>query len=113
MGLPVARTKVGIYAFGGFCAALAGVARTFALTSGDPVAGTMLELDVIAAVVIGGTLLSGGVGSVFGTFLGVMILGILQTAIVLENLNTWWTKIALGLLLLVFILLQKLVQWKL
>jgi simple sugar transport system permease protein len=114
MGLPVARTKVAIYAFGGFCSALAGAAHTFALTSGNPVAGTMLELDVIAAVVIGGTLLSGGVGSVFGTFLGVMILGILQTALVMQGtLSSWWAKIVLGGLLLVFLLLQKLVQWKL
>jgi simple sugar transport system permease protein len=114
MGLPVPSTKVGIYSLGGFCSALAGVVHTFALTSGNPVAGTMLELDVIAAVVIGGTLLRGGVGSVFGTFLGVLILGIIQTAIVSQGtLSSWWTKIALGLLVLIFVLLQKIVQWKL
>ena len=114
MGLPVARTKVAIYAFGGFCSALAGVVHTLRLTSGNPVAGNMLELDVIAAVVIGGTLLSGGVGSVFGTFLGATIQGIIQSAITFQGtLSSWWTSIALGILLLMFILLQKLVQWKL
>jgi galactofuranose transport system permease protein len=114
MGLPVPSTKLAIYSLGGFCSALAGVAHTFALASGNPVAGTMLELDVIAAVVIGGTLLRGGVGSVLGTFLGVAIMGIIQTVIVSQGtLSSWWTKIALGVLVLMFILLQKLVQWKL
>ena len=67
-----------------------------------------MELDVIAAVVIGGTLLSGGYGSVLGTFLGVLILGIIQTAITFQgSLNSWWTKIFIGTLLLAFILIQK------
>jgi simple sugar transport system permease protein len=68
-----------------------------------------MELQVIAAVVLGGTLLSGGVGSVFGTVLGVLILGIIQSAIIFDGrLNTWWTPIATGGLLLIFIILQKL-----
>jgi simple sugar transport system permease protein len=70
-------------------------------------------LDAIAAVVIGGTLLSGGVGFVAGTFLGVLIFGIIQSAIIFEGtLSSWWTRIAVGMLLLVFILLQKLLQLK-
>jgi simple sugar transport system permease protein len=67
-----------------------------------------LELDAIAAVVIGGTLLTGGVGFVPGTLMGVLILGLIQTLITFQgNLNTWWTKIAVGFLLLIFIVLQK------
>ena len=74
----------------------------------------MLELDAIASVVIGGTLLSGGVGSVFGTLLGVLIFGMIQTVIMFEGtLSSWWTRIAIGVLLLIFIMLQKLIQWKL
>ena len=111
MGLPVGRVKVGIYALSGLCSAAASVLYTFYTTSGNPSAGIMLELDAIAAVVIGGTLLSGGVGHVFGTLIGVLILGIIQTAIAFEGtLNSWWTRIAIGTLLLAFILLQKLVQ---
>jgi simple sugar transport system permease protein len=72
-----------------------------------------LELDAIAAVVIGGTLLSGGVGLVAGTVLGVMILGIIQAIITFQGtLNSWWTRIIVGALLLAFILLQKLIQAK-
>jgi simple sugar transport system permease protein len=111
MGLPVGRTKIGIYAFSGFCSALAGVVNTFYMQSGNASTGVGLELDAIAAVVIGGTLLSGGVGTVFGTFLGVLILGIIQTILTFEGtLSSWWTRIAIGLLLLVFILLQRMIQ---
>jgi len=111
MGLAVGRTKVGLYALSGFCSALAGVTYSFYTSSGNASAGTMLELDAIAAVVIGGTLLSGGVGYVFGTLVGVLILGVIQTIITFEGtLSSWWTKIAVGVLLLVFILLQRFLQ---
>src|SRR5690606_34063084 len=107
MGLPVGRTKVLIYAFSGFCSALAGGVFTFYMLSGYGLHALGLELDTIAAVVIGGTLLTGGVGYVFGTFLGVMLQGIIQTIISFEGtLSSWWTKIVIGVLLLLFILLQ-------
>lgn len=113
MGLPVARTKVGVYALGGFCSALAGVTYVLQNAKGDPTTGLGLELDAIAAVVIGGTLLSGGVGLVFGTILGVMILGIIQAIIFFQgDVNSWWTRIIVGALLLAFILLQKMIQAK-
>ena len=113
MGLPVARTKVGVYALSGFCSALAGIAYCLYTQSGNPNAGGGLELDAIAAVVIGGTLLSGGVGYDAGTIVGVLIFGIIQTAIVFQGtLSSWWTKIVVGVLLLAFIFLQKMVQAK-
>jgi simple sugar transport system permease protein len=111
MGVPVKWTKVRIYALSGFCSALAGVVYTFYTSSGNANAGTMLELDAIAAVVIGGTPLVGGVGYVMGTLIGVLILGTIQTIITFEGtLSSWWTKIAIGALLLAFIVLQKVVQ---
>ena len=113
MGLPVARTRIGVYALSGFCSALAGVVYTLYTSSGNPTAATGLELDAIAAVVIGGTLLSGGVGYVAGTLIGVLIFGIIQTAITFQGtLSSWWTKIAVGVLLLFFILSQRVIQTK-
>jgi ribose/xylose/arabinose/galactoside ABC-type transport system permease subunit len=107
MGLPVARTKVLLYTLSGFCSALAGVVFTFYTQSGNPASCVGLELDAIAAVVIGGTLLSGGAGFMAGTLMGVLILGLIQTLITFQgNLNTWWTRIVVGLLVLLFILLQ-------
>ena len=92
---------------------MAGVVYTLYMFSGNATAGMGLELDAIAAVVIGGTLLSGGVGFLAGTFIGVLIFGIIQTAITFQgNLSSWWTKIVIGGLLLAFILLQKLIQAK-
>lgn len=111
MGLPVRRTLIGVYAFSAACAAGAGILVTLNAQSGDPQAGMMLELDAIAAVVIGGTLLSGGVGLVEGTILGVLILGTIQTLIMFEgSLNSSWTRIAIGVLLLAFIGLQRLLR---
>ncbi|HUT35035.1 MAG TPA: galactofuranose ABC transporter, permease protein YjfF [Planctomycetota bacterium] len=108
MGVPVGRTKVLVYGLSGFCSALAGIVFTLYGSSGDPRAGLGMELDAIAAVVVGGTLLTGGVGYVVGTLVGVLIFGIIQTGITFENLNSWWTRVAIGLLLFLFILLQKL-----
>jgi len=109
MGLPVARTKVLVYTFNGFCSALAGVVFTFYMLSGYGLHAVGLELDAIAAVVIGGTLLSGGVGYVAGTLFGVLIYGTIQTLITFDgDLSSWWTKIFIGMLLLAFCLLQRL-----
>jgi len=111
MGLPVARTKMLVYAFSGFCSALGGVVFTFYMLSGYGLHAVGLELDAIAAVVIGGTLLTGGVGYVAGTFFGVMIQGVIQTIITFEGtLSSWWTKIVIGLLLFLFILLQRILN---
>lgn len=111
MGLPVSRTKIRIYAFSGLCAAMGGIVHTFVTGAGDSTVAYMKELDAIAAVVIGGTLLSGGVGYVFGTLMGVLILGVIQTGITFEGtLSSWWSKIAIGGLLLAFILLQQVLQ---
>jgi len=111
MGLPVARTLVGVYALSGFCAALGGVLFSFYMLSGYGLHATGLELDAIAAVVIGGTLLAGGVGLVAGTLCGVLMLGLIQTLITFDgSLSAWWTKIVIGALLLAFCLLQRLTQ---
>ncbi|HPD16210.1 MAG TPA: sugar ABC transporter permease YjfF [Planctomycetota bacterium] len=109
MGVPVGRTKVLVYGLSGFCSALAGIVYTVYGSSGDPRAALGMELDAIAAVVVGGTLLTGGVGYVAGTLMGVLIFGIIQTGITFEGtLSSWWTRVAIGALLLVFVLLQKL-----
>jgi galactofuranose transport system permease protein len=109
MGLPVRGTLIGVYALSGLCSALAGVVFTFYMLSGYGLHAVGLELDAIAAVVIGGTLLSGGVGYVAGTLFGALMLGIIQTLISFDgSLSSWWTRIAVGVLLFVFCLLQRL-----
>jgi ribose/xylose/arabinose/galactoside ABC-type transport system permease subunit len=108
MGLPIGPAKVGVYTVNGFCAALAGIVATLYTGSGNPSMGIGLELDAIAIVVIGGTLLTGGRGHMLGTLLGVLIFGTIQAAILFDGrLSSWWMRIVVGGLLLVFILLQR------
>ncbi len=110
MGIPVGKTSVMAYTIAGFCSALAGVVFTIYLKSGNPLNCVGLEMDSIAAVVIGGTLLTGGVGYMLGSFFGVMVLGLIQTLIFFQgNINSWWTKIFVGALVLAFIFMQNLI----
>jgi len=108
MGVPVGRTTVLIYALSGFLAGLSGIVFSLYTSAGYSLAAVGVELDAIAAVVIGGTLLTGGFGFVAGTLVGVLIMGLIQTYIIFDgSLSSWWTKIVIGVLLLVFIVLQK------
>jgi ribose/xylose/arabinose/galactoside ABC-type transport system permease subunit len=108
MGLESGKTLITVYALSGFCSTLAGAVYALYTFSGNGWAASGMELDTIAAVVMGGTLLSGGIGGVFGTFFGVLIYGIIQTYISFDGtLSAWWTKIAIGILLFAFILLQR------
>jgi simple sugar transport system permease protein len=109
MGLPVGRTKIAIYTLSGFCSALAGVVFSIYKLSGYANDAVGMELDAIAAVVIGGTLLTGGVGTIAGTVVGVLILAIIGQALIFQgNVSSWWARIIVGALLLIFIVLQKL-----
>jgi len=109
MGLNVARTKIGAYIISSFCASLAGVVFSFYTLAGYGLQNMGMELDAISSAVIGGTLLTGGVGSVFGTAVGAMIQGIIQTIVTYENLNTWWTKVTIAGLLCFFIVVQRMI----
>jgi len=107
MGLPVNRTKMLVYTFNGFCSALAGLAFSLFVFSGHGLYAPGFELDVIASVVMGGTMLSGGSGYVFGTLFGVMVLAVTQALIqFIGSLSSWWTKIVIGALTLIFIGVQ-------
>lgn len=111
MGLPVQRTRIGMYAVSGLCSALGGLLFGIYTLSGYGLHGIGLELDAIAATVIGGALLSGGVGYVAGTVVGVLTLGVIQTLIMFDgSLSSWWTRIAIGALLGLFCMLQKLLE---
>lgn len=108
MGLPVARTKITVYAINGILSGLAGVVYTMYTSAGYSLAGVGMEMDAISAVVIGGTLISGGVGFIEGTLVGVLIIGIIQTFITFQGtLSSHWTRIFVGTLVFAFIVLQR------
>jgi galactofuranose transport system permease protein len=110
MGIPVGRTKVLVYTLSGVCSAIAGIIFSFYMLSGYTLHGQGMEMDAIAAAVIGGTALTGGVGYVFGTLFGVLVTGIIQTLIMFQGtLSSWWTRIAIAALLCLFIIIQSLI----
>lgn len=107
MGIPVGKTKIAVYAINGLCSALAGTTMTIYMDSGNPINASALELDAIAIVVIGGTLLSGGVGTILGTLLGFTIYATIYQIIYFSNLGSSMATVAMGGLLLSFIILQR------
>jgi simple sugar transport system permease protein len=110
MGLPVRRTKIMVYSFSGFCSALAGIVFSMSLLAGYGQFATGMELDAIAAVVIGGTALTGGIGNVLGTLFGVLIHGTIVSVLQFNGtLSSWWTRIGIGILTLLAIGVQSLI----
>ncbi|WP_297082590.1 ABC transporter permease subunit [uncultured Demequina sp.] len=107
MGLKVPRTKVMVYVISGLCGGLAGLVLTAYSGAGYPRNGIGTELDVIAIVVIGGTLLTGGRGYVLGSMIGVFVYGTIKTIISFMGAEQSWTHIIVGLLLLLFIVVQR------
>ena len=109
MGLPVARTKLIVYSISGFCSAMAGIVFSISLLSGFGGYAQLMEMDAIASVVIGGTALTGGQGNVLGTLFGVLINGIIVSILQFNGtLTSWWTRIGVGVLTLIFIGIQSL-----
>jgi simple sugar transport system permease protein len=109
MGLPVGRTRIIVYSFSGFCSALGGIVFSISLLAGYGQFATGIELDAIASVVMGGTLLTGGVGNVIGTLFGVLIEGTIISILQYNGtLSSWWTRIGVGVLTLIFIGIQSL-----
>ncbi len=107
LGLNVDRTRIAVYTLSGVLAGAAGVLLASRLGAGQPVAATGWELDAIAAVVVGGTLLTGGQGGVGSTLIGLLLLGSLLNIFNLEGtISSWWQGVLRGLLLLLFVTLQ-------
>lgn len=105
-GVPVKSTKLWVYVLTGCVAGLAGTLHTAKLMAGDPKVGEMWELNVIAAVVVGGTSLFGGRGTVFGTLLGTLIIGVLNNTLNLCQVEHFWQKVVLGAVILAASLLD-------
>lgn len=106
-GINISRVKMIVYALAGALSALGGIIITSRLDSAQPNAGTGFELDSIAAVVIGGTSLSGGKGSIMGTVQGALIIGVLNNGLVLLNVSPFWQQVIKGLVILIAVVIEK------
>jgi ribose transport system permease protein len=106
-GVNVMRVKIAVYAISGVLSALAGIILTARLESAQPTAGTGYELDAIAAVVVGGTSLAGGTGSIFGTLVGALIIGVLNNALNLMDVSSYYQMVAKGTVILLAVLVDR------
>jgi len=100
----VARIRVAIFAIGGAMAAISGILLVSRLGSGNATAASGLEFDVIAAVVVGGTALSGGRGSMLGTLLGVLVITLIGNGLVLLGINPFFQQVVRGLIIVIAVL---------
>lgn len=106
MGINVRRIKILVYSATGLLAALSGVVLSARLSNGSPNAGIMLELDVIASTVLGGTSLFGGVATISGTIVGALFINVIRNSLNLMGINPFWVQVVTGAILLVAILVN-------
>lgn len=105
-GINTNRILIGVYVICGVLTSLSGILLAARVNSGQPNAGLMYELDVIAAVVVGGTSLSGGRGTIVGTFLGAVLIGVLRNGLNLLNVNSYVQQLLVGFVILITVLLD-------
>jgi ribose transport system permease protein len=107
-GVPVKRFKTIVYAISGLMSALAGIILTARMTAAEPIAGSGYELDAIAATVIGGTSLSGGVASIPGTVIGALIMSVLRNILNLLNIQSYYQLVTIGIVIVLAVGFDKL-----
>lgn len=107
-GIDVRRYKVIIYSISGLMCGLAGVILTARLSAAEPIAGVMYELDAIAATVMGGTSLTGGEGTVFGTIIGALLMGVLRNGLNLLNIQSYYQQLVIGGVIVLAVAVDKL-----
>lgn len=105
-GINVGKITILAYIYNGILTAAAGIVLMSRINSGQPAAGVGYEFDAITAVVVGGTSMMGGVGNVFGTFIGALIIGIINNILNLLNVNSYWQMISRGLIILIAVILD-------
>ena len=107
-GLPVARIKILVYTIGGAMAGLAAIMNMAKSSQGDPTTATGMELDVIAAVVIGGASLSGGEGSVLGALVGALLMTTIRNGCGMNGIPTPWTEVITGAIIVIAVIIDRL-----
>jgi ribose/xylose/arabinose/galactoside ABC-type transport system permease subunit len=108
-GIPIQRYKMGIYALGGLLTGISAALLTARLSSADPIAGNLFELDAIAATVMGGTSLTGGEGTILGTIVGALIISLVRNGMNILNVPSFWQQFVIGSVIILAVMLD---QWR-
>ena len=106
-GVKVKRVKMLVYMISGFCAAMVGLIIASQLVAAHPATGTVFELNAIAAVVLGGTSLSGGRGGIGGTIIGAFVIGILGDGLVMIGVSSFWQQVIKGLVIVLAVIIDQ------
>lgn len=112
MGLSINRVKIGVFALTGALAGLGGLVISARLSNGSPNAGVMLELEIIAAVVLGGTSLFGGRATIAGTIVGALLISFVRNGLNLMGVNPYWVQVVTGIILVLAVLLNTVLNRK-
>lgn len=111
-GINVHRYKIKVYSLAGLLCGIAGVIMVGRLNSGNPNAGNSVDMDTIAAAIVGGTALSGGEGSIIGTVFGALLLGVIKNSLVMLDVNMYWQTVAVGSIIIIVCAADYLAQTK-
>ncbi|HPG19862.1 MAG TPA: ABC transporter permease, partial [Flexilinea sp.] len=106
-GVPIEKTKIAVYAISGFCSSIVGLIIASQLVAAHPMTGESYEMTAIAAVVLGGASLSGGIGSIGGTIIGAFVIGILSDGLVMAGVSSFWQQVAKGAVIVVAVIIDQ------
>ena len=106
-GVPIDKTKIGVYAISGFCASIVGLIIASQLVAAHPMTGESYEMTAIAAVVLGGASLAGGIGSIGGTVIGAFVIGILSDGLVMAGVSSFWQQVAKGIVIVFAVIVDQ------
>ena len=106
-GIKVDRVKIWVYAFSGFCSAIVGIIATSQLVSATPKTGESWEMNAIAASVLGGTSMAGGVGTIGGTIVGAFVIGVINDGMTMCGVTEFWQKIIRGLVIIIAVIIDQ------
>ena len=106
-GVSIDKTKIGVYAISGFCSAIVGLIIASQLVAAHPMTGESYEMTAIAAVVLGGASLAGGIGSIGGTIIGAFVIGILSDGLVMAGVSSFWQQVAKGVVIVLAVIIDQ------
>ena len=105
-GIKIRKVKLFVYVFSAFCAALSGIIMTSQLRAAHPATGESWEMNAIASVVLGGTSMSGGLGTIGGTIVGILVINVLNDGMIMMGVSSFWQMVIKGIVIIVAVVID-------